>query len=119
MASSFDDIVRAIGQFPARKLAQHFGGTRLYVPVTATVEGKIAKSIGVEAAELLSERYGGSQIDIPFHPDRTRHRLDSVMMKRLLMKARIREAVERGLKQALIARDLGVSARHLRRILSA
>ncbi len=56
------------------KLAEHFGGRRLYVPQTIDPDAELAQAIGEEAARKLSRRYGLAFIRVPLARElRARH----------------------------------------------
>lgn len=60
------DFVRLIGLHATMILVEHFGGRRLYIPVNATPEHRLAKLIGLENLAALSRVYGlEDHFDIP------------------------------------------------------
>ena len=53
------EMVALIGMQATLAIVQHYGGVRLYVPITMTPEHILARQIGVDAACKLSAEYGG------------------------------------------------------------
>jgi DNA-binding transcriptional regulator LsrR (DeoR family) len=99
-------VAKAGGIEAARKLVQHFGGRRLYVPRTPMADNhEIVIGIGRRAAQVLQDEYGAESIIVPVGRDL---KLDIAA-----------EAVEKaaGGKRAAIAQALGVSYSTAKRIL--
>lgn len=48
-----------------RKISDHFGGTRLYIPKTPTEACELAQAIGLDAAQAICRIYGGESIEVP------------------------------------------------------
>ena len=63
--ATFNDLVESIGRLAAEKLVDEFGGTRIYVPVSAQSGDEIACAIGLEAASKLSRTFGGERFYMP------------------------------------------------------
>lgn len=53
------EMVALIGMQATLAIVQHYGGVRLYVPITMTPEHILARQIGADAAFKLSGEYGG------------------------------------------------------------
>lgn len=103
------EIAELIGLPEALKLADHYGGVRLYVPLTIPEGHVLAELVGMEAARKLSDRFGGMEhFDIP--------KARSVTVA--LRNRKIREAWP-GLSQRQLALKYGLTERQVRVILSA
>ena len=97
------DIADIIGDEAARKLADAFGGTILYVPPVPGVNHPIAVAIGVDAADRLGAHVGGERMLIP---------------KEAARRARVLELRKyHSLTVAQIARQTAYSERHVYRLL--
>lgn len=59
------ELAEAIGDELANRLADHFGGTRQYVPRTIGEHHPLAVALGVDGAAHLAAWAGGGSIDIP------------------------------------------------------
>lgn len=87
------ELETLIGEEALVRLAEAFGGTRLYIPVKISAAHDIAKAVGLEAARVLSERLAPDVIRVP-----------------LAREQRARQYRERDkLSNAQIARRLGMS----------
>jgi hypothetical protein len=87
------ELAELIGERAYVRLAEEFGGTRLYVPATIGPDHDIAKVVGLSAARILSERLGGAAtIRVP-----------------LAREARARQYRAAGWSNAKIARALGIT----------
>jgi Mor family transcriptional regulator len=73
------DIIKAVGLPAAMKLVEHFGGTRIYIPLAENVEtdNDVAKVIGLEATKKLAAIWGG-RYGRPSIPLASRHYRDLV-----------------------------------------
>ena len=92
-----------IGEDAARRLAEAFGGRRLYVPKSPAADHRITKAIGADAARALAAEFGGSApLDVPMLSAR---------------KARIVELDGLGWSRARIAGDVGVTERWVYQVL--
>lgn len=68
------ELATLIGREAFVRLAEAFGGTRLYVPTRMTGQHEIAEAIGLEAARMLSERLAPDYIRVPLaREDRAMH----------------------------------------------
>ena len=101
---SLQPIASEIGVETAVQMAQHFGGSRLYVPATwrETLDLNV---VGVDEAQKLCSLFGPERIDIPKMP------WTVPALKRFV--ERMRSA---GLSNGEIARSLGVSWRTVTRL---
>ncbi len=59
------ELEALIGEAALIRLAEAFGGTRLYVPEKMTARHEIAKAVGLDAARKLSERLAPDVIRVP------------------------------------------------------
>jgi hypothetical protein len=102
-----NELSQILGPEAALQLSVAFGGTRIYVPVVPGAEDEIAQAIGIDAARKLSRAYGGEQIEVPVGPG-----------KPLRLRARIEALLAQGKSQRDIARELVLSERMVRHIIS-
>lgn len=87
------ELEALIGEAALIRLAEAFGGTRLYVPATMKADHDIVRAIGTQAAAILSDRLGGAAtIRVP-----------------LAREQRARHYRAQGKSNAQIARALGVT----------
>jgi DNA-binding transcriptional regulator LsrR (DeoR family) len=86
------ELLELIGEAALVRLAEAFGGTRLFVPVKMTPEHEIAQAIGIEAARALSARLAPDYIKVP-----------------LARAHRARQYRAAGRSNAQIARALGIT----------
>ncbi|MGH7780206.1 MAG: helix-turn-helix domain-containing protein [Candidatus Binataceae bacterium] len=101
------DISRVIGIIATSRLAEDFGGRRVYIPNKPSTRDQITRSIGVGAAVRLSRLYGGDRVMIPAHPDRALRRAQIIALR------------ARGLSVSRIARKLGCTERYVYKVFSA
>ena len=107
-------IVEAIGLPAAMKFCEHFGGTRIYLPLRENLgwENEIAQAIGLEAAHKLAEAW-----DFDRDPDR---RIEVPLARRqltILMKEEI--VRERGrMTERQLARKYRTTQRTIRRVVA-
>jgi len=73
------------------RLAEHFGGTRLFIPARET-RTKLSRALGTEPAEKLARRYAGTYLRVP-----------------LAREDRARQYRAGGASNAEIARALGIT----------
>lgn len=96
------ELVSVIGEDAARRLAQRFGGTTVYVPRTIG-EHHFLRAVLGDAAEQLAQWSGGARVSIPKQPER---------------QARVRALRRAGaLTVAAIALETNYSERHVYRLL--
>jgi DNA-binding transcriptional regulator LsrR (DeoR family) len=68
------ELTMLIGEDALVRLAEAFGGTRLYVPATMKPEHDIVRAIGPDAAQRLAARVAPDVIRVPLAKDlRARH----------------------------------------------
>ncbi|MEE4153234.1 MAG: hypothetical protein V2I27_03665 [Erythrobacter sp.] len=102
---AFAELVDAIGEEAAKALALHYGGTKLYVPLTVGEHHPIRAIVGEEAAERLVEWAGGGSVSIP---------------KQAARRARVRDLHQKGaLTIQRIAMETAYSERHVYRLIEA
>ncbi|WP_072381539.1 helix-turn-helix domain-containing protein [Novosphingobium sp. NDB2Meth1] len=98
-----DEIAEVIGEEATWRLAEEFGGERLYVPRSPSTDPRIAKAIGQELTEKLCDTFYRLTISIPI---------------RLITARRVAEMVRQGDKSNReIARALHITERQVYRIL--
>ncbi len=93
------ELEALIGEAAFVRLAEAFGGTRLYVPVRMGPDHEIVQAIGAEAAALLAKRLAPDQIRVP-----------------LAREARARQYRAEGRSNAQIARALGINETTVNRL---
>ena len=97
-------IAAAIGDEAAHVLAEHFGGTTVYVPREVSENHDLCLKLGADIANKIASWYGGSRLDVP---------------KRAHRHAVVRQLARAGnLTRAGIARKTGYSERQIYRLLS-
>lgn len=62
---SIDEIAEQVGVDAAKKIVKAYGGTRLYIPVTAKPDHPLAILIGFDNAEKLGLYFCGTRVFIP------------------------------------------------------
>lgn len=77
------DVARASNIQTALRLADEFGGQRIYVPMAIKKDHDIARVIGVKAASALAEVHGGSWIIVPLGPNASAARVRRTIVKLL------------------------------------
>ncbi|MFV0642938.1 MAG: hypothetical protein ACK5NN_00305 [Sphingomonadaceae bacterium] len=95
------DLLELLGREAFFRLAEEFGGTRLYVPQIMSVGHEISQAIGLAPAEALSARYAPAVLRIP-----------------LAREQRARHYRAQGFSNARIARKLGMSESGIDRLFS-
>lgn len=88
----YAQLLDLIGPAGLIRLAETYGGTRLYVPLSP-IGGDLEKAVGTDVALALAGRFGGATIRTPLARE---------------LRARHYRAVE-GLSNAAIARRLGMT----------
>lgn len=92
MSRAGPDLPSLIGEPALVRLAEAFGGTRLFVPTKMTDDHAIVAAIGLDAAFRLRDRLAPDYIRVP-----------------LARELRARHYRAQGLSNAQIARKLGVT----------
>lgn len=93
------ELVELIGEAAFVRLAEAFGGTRLYVPAKMAADHPIVAAVGKDAAILMVERLAPDVIKVP-----------------LAREVRARHYRARGLSNARIASALGITERGVERL---
>ncbi|WP_146010355.1 hypothetical protein [Acidimangrovimonas sediminis] len=93
----------ALGVKLVLELMQAFGGRELWIPKSAGPDHELAKVLGEEPANALCKFIGNTAIYIP-------HGKAGQVLRN------VHELEARGLKKGQIARELGISQRHVRRL---
>jgi len=65
LPDSLQAIADIIGAPAALKVAERWGGTRLYIPDEPGEDHDLSQLIGFEAARAMGAVYGGERIEIP------------------------------------------------------
>lgn len=104
LEATTDNMRRILGDDGLDRLAEAFGGRRLYVPAAPGPHHPITVAIGADLARKLGEAFHGVDIDIPMLP-RTR--------------AEIRRLDALGWTRTRIARELRITERWVYKVLSA
>lgn len=100
---SLIDIAEAVGVKVAVMLIQHFGGTELRFPVNPAVDHPIIKALGETDGYALCHFMSGGKIYVPHGKVGARRRA-------------VFDLSGRGHNRGEIARMLGLSSRHVRRL---
>lgn len=95
------ELATLIGEEALVRLAEAFGGTRLYVPTRIPARHAIARAVGLEAARQLSSRLAPDTIAVPLARD-----------------LRARHYAAAGRTNAEVARTLGMTERGVERLLA-
>jgi len=106
LPDSLQAIADLIGAPAALKIAERWGGTRLYIPAEPGDGHELSRLIGLDAASELGTAYGGDRVEIA--------KADG--WGRALRNALIAEARRTGQSQAAVARAHGLTERHVRSI---
>jgi len=106
LPDSLQLIADIIGVPGALKVAERWGGVRLYIPMVPDEDHDLAKLIGIESASRLCEAYAGERIEIPKADCWGR-----AIKHKLILAARAN-----GESQAKVARAHGYTERHVRNI---
>lgn len=93
------ELEELIGEEALVRLAEAFGGTRLYVPARIDARHEIAQAIGLEAARALSARLAPDVIRVP-----------------LAREQRARQYRAAQMTNAQIARRLGINETSVNRL---
>lgn len=79
------ELVELIGEEAMVRLAEAFGGTRLYVPQKISARHEIARAVGLEAAQRLVERLAPDVVKVPLARElRARHYRAALMSDRTI-----------------------------------
>lgn len=101
-------VAQAAGVKAAWQLAQARGGGRAYIPTPQALHGKhwLTQAVGPDAARAIAQALGGGEVEVPLGPFAGN-------------RAQVWAAIERGLNAGLsveqAARQVGVTARTVRR----
>lgn len=101
---SLVDIAETLGMGVAIKLMQHFGGLEVQFPRIPPPDHPVIAALGETDGYALCEMLSGMRISVPHgRPKR-------------VQRAQIEALEARGLDRAAIARELGITQRHVRRV---
>lgn len=103
-------VVEISGEEAAIRLADRYGGTRMYVPSREHLDERhpLVVLVGKEAAEAISERWAGLHLEVPLGSDVTR----------LLRNLEIKRMSDSHRSAGSIARRFGMTRRSVLRILA-
>lgn len=102
--SSLSDVAETLGLEVALKLIAHFGGQEVKFPKRPRDDHPIIAALGKEAGYALCDFMSGGMVYVPHTRARRSIRLDVLALE------------QSGKERAEIARILGVSQRHVRRM---
>lgn len=98
---------RVAGEAAARRLVEHLGGSRVYVPANPRPgSGLLVKAVGLEAARALAREWGNTTILVPL----------GVGFDQASRRRRIANMLAAGKSVQAIARDLKVHERTVERL---
>lgn len=104
LPASLVDVAETLGLAVALKLIQHFGGQDVKWPLNPRPEHPVIKALGETDGRAVCEYLGGQPLYVPHaRPARS-------------VQADVAKLEQRGLGRAEIARALGISMRHVRRM---
>ena len=106
LPASMQDIADAFGLGMVIALVDNFGGLELRIPHRLTDDHKLMV-LGRIQAEMLCDTYAGDTIHVPLTLDRKR------------LKRQVDDLQAKGFKRQEIARELGITQRHVRRLANA
>ena len=100
------EIVRVIGLCAFQKLVAWRGGVYIYVPGTVTANSELVTAIGITAAKKLCAYYSGETLDIP--------KCEAAIIA--IRNEEIKKRRQNGELEKDVALDVGLTARHVRKI---
>jgi Mor family transcriptional regulator len=103
------EMARVTTPAAALKIAERFGGTRIYLSRQPATDSELAKLVGLPAARALGRHFGGELVEVP--------RASAVC--RELRNNKIRQRRRSGASMKELARDSSMTERQLRRICNA
>lgn len=103
LPGSLIDVAEALGLTVALRLIDHFGGRDMVFPVSPAPDHPVIKALGETDGFALCHFLSGTKIYVPHARSAGRRR-------------RVEELAAIGLSRGEIARALGVSQRHVRRL---
>lgn len=98
------DVAETLGLRVALELIRHFGGLEVKWPINPRTDHPVIKTLGESDGRAVCEYLGGQPLYVPHARPARSVRSDVVRME------------ARGMDRAAIARALGVSMRHVRRM---
>lgn len=102
--ASLQDVIDTLGVSVTLKLVAHFGGTEIRFPKFPNDDHPVIKALGKEDGTALCSFLAGDPIYVPHMRARKSARSDVLALK------------EKGHSGPTIARALGISQRHVRRV---
>lgn len=104
LPSSIEEIAETIGVRLALKIVQVYGGSEAYFPKKPNDDHPVIQALGKEDGYAICKYMGGSVLSVP-HCKPPRNALSA-----------IRRLEAEGLSRSEIARRLGITQRHVRRV---
>lgn len=102
--ASLQDVTDTLGVSVTLKLIAHFGGTEVRFPKFPNDDHPVIKALGKEDGTALCKFLSGDPIYVPHMQARKSARRDVMALR------------EKGCRGPEIARTLGISQRHVRRV---
>lgn len=107
LPASIEEIAETIGVRLALKIVQVYGGSEAYFPKRPNEDHPVIQALGKEDGYAICNYMGGSLLSVP-HCKPPRNALSA-----------IRRLEAEGLSRSEIARRLGITQRHVRRVANA
>lgn len=101
------EVARRCGDDAALRLADRFGGLKIYIPAAPDPAHRLAAALGREVLEALVAIAGGSSTIVP-----RGHRLLVEMRRRMIL-----ELYRSGVSTGAIGRRIGVTQRYVQMVL--
>ena len=106
MGALRDELLELLGPEGLAALSLARGGRRAYIPRSVRAGHWLVEAVGLEAANLLAFQFGGCRIDVPLRSDPGARNQQILDLR------------QRGWSSARVARELGLSERQVRNIVS-
>lgn len=107
LPGTLEAMTHIIPQAAVLKIAERFGGTRVYVARQPEANHELAQLIGLSAALLLGRHYGGELVEVP----------RASALRRALRNREMQRLRESGYSLAKLARKYCMTQRQVGRIL--
>lgn len=107
LPDSLVDVAEALGMSVALKLMEHYGGLEVKFPTVPKPDHPILKALGEEDGYAVCRLLSNTSIYVPHGKPRRSSRAQVLALE------------AQGLDRAAIARELGISQRHVRRMANA
>lgn len=106
LPESLVDVAEALGMGVALKIMEHYGGLEVKFPRVPPIDHPVIKALGETDGYALCEMLSGISIYIPHGKPRQSARAQAIALD------------ARGFTRAEIAKELGISQRHVRRVIN-